>query len=79
MRLVYIRGGMKNVSTSLEMEVSVLIAPHQTLVNRACQASSLNITQQYSWKMYANVKEMSPYLDSIMCDETFGVCFRGEI
>lgn len=48
MRLVQMRGGMKNVSMSLEMEVSVLIAPHQTLVSRACQTSSLNITQQYS-------------------------------
>ncbi len=35
-RLVQTRGGMKNVSTSLAMEVSVLMAPHQTLVSRAC-------------------------------------------
>lgn len=40
MRLVQMRGGMKNVSTSLEMAVSVLIAPHQTLVSRACARQS---------------------------------------
>lgn len=30
---------MKNVSTSLAMEVSVLMAPHQILVSRACSKS----------------------------------------
>lgn len=39
-RLVQTRGGMKNVSTSLEIEVSVLMAPHQTLVSRACARAS---------------------------------------
>lgn len=29
--------------------------------------------------MHTNAEEMNSYLDSIMCDETFGVCFRGEI
>ena len=35
MRLVQMRGGQKNESTSLEMDVSVVMAPHQIFVSMA--------------------------------------------
>lgn len=36
MRFVQISGGKKKATTSLEMAVSVVIAPHQIFVRRAC-------------------------------------------
>lgn len=36
MRLVQMRGGQKKDTTSLEIAVSVVIAPHQIFVRRAC-------------------------------------------
>ncbi len=39
MRLVQMSGGQKKDTTSLEMAVSVVIAPHQIFVRRACSKS----------------------------------------
>lgn len=42
-RLVQMSGGQKKDTTSLEMAVSVVIAPHQIFVRRACNKSLLTV------------------------------------
>lgn len=42
MRLVQMSGGQKKDTTSLEMAVSVVIAPHQIFVRRACGESGVS-------------------------------------
>lgn len=44
MRLVQMSGGKKKDATSLEMPVSVVIAPHQIFVRRACQKQSRSVS-----------------------------------
>lgn len=48
MRLVQMRAGQKKDTTSLEMAVSVVMAPHQSFVRRACSKSCVEVRQGFN-------------------------------